>query len=322
LPGPLPDQVIISDWRIGLLNIVLMLVSLLYPIITTVMNKENYQTSETPVAIPTFWFEASGTAADGASVNFYAEQDLDPNNLPAYCADAARYDYHYSSSDHSFWNDIDIRCRSWTYGEMTWKEHGMGFVKTFVKEVKATTVDCANFTACAAPALETQRTSFRRATNAAGTAACTCETQQDWFAVAPTAMSMALTHQILTSDVMGFEADSDTTKAKATAAKKRIQTTVKNAGVGADLKFAEGDVISLSLEDWLAFAGDISLDEVVSLAVATWRRDVTWWDRSTYENIVERRLQDGRTQSSGRQAVRRGSSPRHDKEDRMSSPDE
>lgn len=318
----MPDQVIISDWRIGLLNIVLMLVSLLYPIITTVMNKENYQTSETPVAIPTFWFEASGTAADGASVNFYAEQDLDPNNLPAYCADAARYDYHYSSSDHSFWNDIDIRCRSWTYGEMTWKEHGMGFVKTFVKEVKATTVDCANFTACAAPALETQRTSFRRATNAAGTAACTCETQQDWFAVAPTAMSMALTHQILTSDVMGFEADSDTTKAKATAAKKRIQTTVKNAGVGADLKFAEGDVISLSLEDWLAFAGDISLDEVVSLAVATWRRDVTWWDRSTYENIVERRLQDGRTQSSGRQAVRRGSSPRHDKEDRMSSPDE
>ena len=87
-------------------------------------------------------------------------------------------------STRSSRNDVDILCRDIDYAEMTKKENSMAFVTTMVKETRSSSKPCDE-QQCDAPT-ETQRVFDRKLTTPYGVDKCTCDTQQDWFALGAT----------------------------------------------------------------------------------------------------------------------------------------
>ena len=104
----LPASVSIEDKRLGTLSVVLMLLSLA-PLIIILSSEASYKLWEEPSMVPTFWFESSGTDADGATVSITRDMNV-TGDLPAYC-DNALYDYYYDADVDSSWND-SAECRS------------------------------------------------------------------------------------------------------------------------------------------------------------------------------------------------------------------
>ena len=60
-----PVSIELKDWKLGLLHKSLQLLACLYPIYMFWTFETSYRVTELPVAIPTFWFETSGTDLAG-----------------------------------------------------------------------------------------------------------------------------------------------------------------------------------------------------------------------------------------------------------------
>ena len=150
-PIVLPASVSIEDKRLGTLSVVLMLLSLA-PLIIILSSEASYMLWEEPSMVPTFWFESSGTDADGATVSIARDMNV-TGDLPTYC-DNAEYDYYYYADVDSYWNDLSMKCRQYAYGEITKKAgNSWAFITTMIKEVAVTEVPRrarANFAATSA----------------------------------------------------------------------------------------------------------------------------------------------------------------------------
>ena len=78
------SSVKIDDKRLGCLSVVLMLLSLT-PLIVILSSSSSRQVWEEPSMVPTFWFESSGTDADGATVSYTQDMNVTADTLPGYC---------------------------------------------------------------------------------------------------------------------------------------------------------------------------------------------------------------------------------------------
>ena len=273
-PFKTPSMIVIDNPRVACLNLFFQCLAILYPLSMIWATPLSYSVVEVPTLIPTFWFESAGTSTfyPFPRVSLYDAQNVTAANpTPAFC-DNASFDYRYTTNENDYWNDKSILCRDYDYAEMTKKELRMAFVSTMIKELDSVSQPCAamNFSratagGCAKPT-DTQRSYFRHLTTPYGDDKCVCDTLQDWFPLGATSMVLGLEHQIITTSLLhNIEASSTRTEANARARKKTIQTTVLNKGAGGgDKHFADGETVSLTLDDWLHVAGDVSLDERVA----------------------------------------------------------
>ena len=135
-----PRRLVIQDWRLGVLNVFLIILVLVLICVQLFINKM-YALDHVPGGYVTFWFEPGprGSRLDSGAVNYCNSSD---------------YSYVYTNEaplGSQYWNDMDIHCLAFPYGMLTEQvNQDQGFVVTYVKRERVKTTDCTGTAAASA----------------------------------------------------------------------------------------------------------------------------------------------------------------------------
>lgn len=294
------------DFRLGLLNCGMMVGAVIVASIT--LSTGGFYSEEAGQPNIAFWYE--GESAMQQAGNF---TDNLRSGLP-YCMSNDEYDYNYAPGQQdvcddgryrydfpkcevdNYWDDTQILCRRFSYGEVAAKFAQQGFVRTFAKQSHVTSRECSAYPTdvnanppfiCPTSPTSTQR-QRKSITNTPHGRLCTCKTTQDFFAVGAEKLKLAFEHSFGTSQAldteingktMNWRGSSSTPKDNVKGGVRAITTFVyKNCpnGVSWDdpdnnyddkckrvKKFSPGVPVVFSVEEWLDLA-NINLDEPVA----------------------------------------------------------
>ena len=285
----------IIDWKLGLMYHALTGVAVGYGIFVI---RSAYQSSEAiGDAGVSFYF---GGQADMVAATDYSVDD--PAAVPSYCNNAD-YNYNYcwqctgacadgwvredpTCETDNWWDDTNIDCRAFPYGEVGQKFNDQGFVQTFNKITSYKEALCAdaNFTTLCPAVTAGQRQWTQRTMTEFGEL-CTCKTTQDYFVIGAEELALSFEHGFTTSSILdhdglSWKGRSSYPKSDMNAGTKAIETTLyKNCEPGAMWhehdtedawfgpcdkveKFKPGEEVYASVRKWLEMA-DVDLDESV-----------------------------------------------------------
>jgi hypothetical protein len=194
-----PAQVVICDYRLGLLFNSLAATFLIIAIVVISGPEGYYRQEGTSIdanKAVAFWFEGAGEASDTTA-----------ENAATYCDSSVRSDFDYfyyagnKTYDERFYDESSNECRSYGFGDVAQKlGTEIAFVATYMKETHSKTGPCATeVRSCEAHVnlSTTPLTPFRSADVAAKAAAggvCTCDTMQNFFVLGADKVKLGFEH--------------------------------------------------------------------------------------------------------------------------------
>lgn len=292
--------IVFVDWRLGLLNAVLILGSMAICIFLMITQSAYVEPVSTPTI--TYWFDnedgmrdVSAAAAttlpeycNNPEFNYY---DCTDERCPYTCSGQLLEPFYSADpncTEHPWWDDLNILCRTYSMAEIVRKTGDVGWVFTLLKEHVIEKQLCNASFSCPTRT-DTQRQWWDVATTPQGTI-CTCETMQDFYVLGAEKLVMYMQHGFGTSTMM--DTDSGVKKKTNWGGKsaiekedlknghKRIHTTVyKKCPPGVSFEneentfadkckevktFKPGENVVFSIEEWLDLA-DTKLDDHISL---------------------------------------------------------
>ena len=216
---------IFVDWKLGLIHKALLLAAVIGG---AAYMTQQYLAEEATQPSVQFWFE--GESAMMAASDYTGSG---ASTAPAYC-DNPDYDYNYcdasycttcadgwmreTSADPSldgcttavdnYWDDVDIGCRPFAFGEVARKIGAQGFVLTMAKLTQYDVATCgsANESTCTVPwSTGLRQWNYQRSSPYGSV--CTCKTTQDYFVLGAEDVKIVIEHSFGTTANLNAQYD-------------------------------------------------------------------------------------------------------------------